>query len=331
MPKRTERTHIALASCIYGISALCLLKISPIDPLVSGLRVGLLTLLTAVCIYAMALLIHGGFSKRVVCVGSFGPLTEKVIQGAASIICATVVTYAWCSFAPRHTDHHSFNGWTNFVNFQTKVIQRVEGNEAAQRFWDSCANHIGDIGAFFEQKHDYEKALEFYTEYKRLGDGAPLVAPFAEGVLGRICDELNDYKAADAHYDVLFPGVDENYKNTASVCQGKLLRILQFAPEEVVTSEFPWAEILIRERGKSAIVNGSSFIQIDFAELDDYQRELLRPVFHPEMLRAHTGEGYAPELEGTSLRRKHRHPTPVAGSLFCRLTVPGTTVIRDSK
>lgn len=331
MPMRTDRAQIAFSFIMYAAAGLCLFLIHPANLWVAAVRGGLITLFSAVCIYAFALLVHGSFSKRVVCVATFSPLTHQIIGWVATLICVFLVMYSMYARVPCYTEHHGMPWWPKFINFQAAVIERVEGKAVAERFWNGYADYIAGLAASYERKQKFKRALEYYGQYKDLGDGWPYASLYCEGVIGRVYDELKDFEAADAHYDLLYPKVNENSKSVECVCQAKLLRIFQFVPSEIVRAEFPWAEILLKEKDKPALELGSQFIQIDFAELDDYQRQLLRPVFHPEMLIENTGEGYAPELEARRHKWRPAPETSVAGHLLRQLELSSTPIVRDSK
>ncbi len=284
MPKRTDREQVAIAFAIYSIAGVCLFNIHPVNPWLVALRVGLLALFSGVCVYALSVLALGFTSKRAVCVQSFSPLTNRIIGCVASLTCSFLVAYPLYSALAVSVDHHSMNGWRKFANFQTKVIEFVEGRHVAERFWNRCADHLANQAISFERNHEYVRALDYFTEYQKFGDESTFDHLDSEGVLGRIHDEMKNFKEADAHYNFFGSFVDE-YSNTKSlVCQGKLIRVFEFVPEEVLISEFPWAEHLAEDRKNSALQLGQTYEEIDFSQLDDYQRKLLRPVFHPEML-----------------------------------------------
>ncbi|MBA3993459.1 MAG: hypothetical protein C0469_08025 [Cyanobacteria bacterium DS2.3.42] len=329
MPMRTDRGQVAMALSIYAIAGVCLFNIHPVNPWLVAARVGLLTLLSGVCVYAVGLLFHGFCSKRVVCVQSFSPLTNNIIQCVFSLICSILVAYPLYTALAVTADHRSMNGWRSFANFQTKFVELMEGRAAAERFWNKCLDHLASQAISFERNHDYKRALDYYTEYQEFADESTFVHFDSQGVLGRVYDELKDFKEADAHYDYSGPNIDEYSNTKALVCRGKLIRVFEFVPEKVLTAEFPWAEHLAEDRKNSALQLGQCYEEIDFSELDDYQRQLLRPVFHPEMLVTKGGEGYAPELETNFRQWKRTSATPVAGHLLPALTYSHAPTVEE--
>lgn len=318
MPKRTDREQVAMAFSIYAIAGVCLFNIHPVNPWLVVIRVGLLMLFSGVCVYALAVLVLGFASKRAMCVQSFSPLTNRLIGCVASLICSCIVAYPLYSGLAVSADHHSMNGWRSFANFQTKFVELMEGRAAAERFWSKCADHLTNQAISFERKHDYKRALDYFIEYKRFCDESTFTHLGAEGVLGRVYDEMKDFENADAQYDSVESGVDENSKTKSLVCQGKLLRIFAFVPEEVLFAEFPWAKHLASDKNNTVLSLGQTYEEIDFSELDDYQRQLLRPVFHPEMLGTHNIEGYVPEryVRWIPIDANSVDATPVGGHLM---------------
>ncbi len=285
---RSDRRQIALAVANYAIADLCVCRINPANPWIAALQFGLIALISSVCLYGLALLVHGSFSKRVVSVGSFSPLINKTIQTASSLTCAFLVSYSLCMLLPVYTDHHSMRGWRKFVQFQFQVIECVEGHDNAARFWNKCASHLTDLGAACEREHDFERALDYYSEYKKLGDETNICHVPVDDVLGRVCDLMNDFKTADAHYNYFNHGVDENYKTDKIVSNAQLMRLFEYVPEEILLAEFSWAENVAAEKNASALELGQIYQEIPFSQLDEFQRQLLRPAFHPEMLRKKT-------------------------------------------
>ena len=134
MPMRTDRAQIAFSFIAYAAASLCLIFIHPANLWVAVVRVGLITLFSAVCIYALALLVHGSFSKRVVCVATFSPLTHQVIGLAATLLCVLLLMYSMYARVPCYTEHHGMPWWPKFINCQTRVIELVEGRAVAERF-----------------------------------------------------------------------------------------------------------------------------------------------------------------------------------------------------
>lgn len=284
MPKRTDREQVAMAFSTYAIAGVCLFNIHPVNPWLIAVRFGLLGLFSGVCVYAVAVLLLGFSSTRAVCVESFSPLTNKIIQCASSLICSILVAYPLYSGLAMTADHHSMNGWRSFANFQTKFVEQMEGAAAAEKFWNRCLDHLAKQAVSFERNHDYKRALDYYTEYQEFGDESTFMHLESQGVLGRVYDEMKDFQKADLHYESDGTAVDENSKTKSLICFGKLIRIFEFVPEEVVVAEFEWGEFLASYKNMSALELGQTFEPIDFSALDDYQRQLLRPVFHPEML-----------------------------------------------
>jgi hypothetical protein len=317
MPKRTDREQVAIAFAIYTIAGVCLFNIHPVNPWLVGLRLGLLTLISGVCVYAVAVLLLGFTSSRTVCVQSFSPLTNRIIGGVASLTCSFMVAYPLYSGLAVSADHHSMNGWRKFANFQAKVIEFVEGRHKAEQFWNKCADHLANQAISFERKQDYERALDYFTEYKKFGDESTFMHLDSDGVLGRVYDEMKDYKKADEHYAFVGAGIDENSTTKTYVCHGKLIRIFQFVPDEILIAEFPWGQHLAEFKDNSALALGQTYEEIDFSQLDDYQRQLLRPAFHPEMLGTYNIEGYPRER---LIRWTPISAAPVAGNLVRALT-----------
>ncbi len=323
MSKRTDREQVAMAFAIYSIAGVCLFNIHPVNPWLVALRLGLLTLISGVCVYGAAVLLLGFTSKRAVCVQSFSPLTNRIIGGVASLTCSFMVAYPLYSGLAVSADHHSMNGWRKFANFQTKVIEFVEGRRVAEKFWNKCADHLSNQAISFELKQDYERALDYFAEYKKFGDESTFMHLDADGVLGRLYDEMRDYKKADEHYAWVGADVDENSKTKTYICYGKLMRIFQFVPDKVLIDEFPWAAQLAELKNTSALHLGQTYEEIDFSQLDDYQRQLLRPAFHPELLGTYNIEGYPRErlvrwkpIDATSVDATPVGATPVNGHLM---------------
>lgn len=327
----SDRTQIALSVALYAIADLCVYRINPANPWIAALQLGLIALFSSVCLYGVALLVHGSFSKRVVSVGSFAPAINRTIQIASSLICASLVVYSLFMLLPVYTDHHSLPAWRKLVNFQSKVIECVEGRAIAERFWNNCASHLTFAAVCFEREHDFERALDFYGECKKLGDESNYAHSPVDDVLGRVCDLMKDFTKADAHYSYLNPGVDENYKTDRLVSHAQLLRMFEYVPEEVILAEFPWAENVAAARNESAIELGEIYERIPFSKLDDFQRQLLRPAFHSEMLIKPQGEGYAPELESNAHLYKQGVVTPVSGRLLQQLRLSVTPVVTEGK
>ena len=288
---KTDRGNIALALAYYATADICLIQMNPADPWIAALRIGIIALFSSVCLYGFSLLVHGSFSKRAVSVGSFSPAINKIIQNLSILVCVLLLSYSIESALPFYTDHHSIKGWTSFVNVQTKIIERVEGSDAAAAYWCKCAHYLAGRGASFERKGDFKRALDYYSEYKKLGDDAECARCPVDNVLGRICDLIGDYKTADVHYSFLSPGVDENCKKDTCVSHGQLLRMFRFVPEEILLAEFPWAENVAADKNASAFDVGEIYELVPFSKLDDFQRRLLRPAFHSDMLNSHSAEG----------------------------------------
>ncbi len=57
MSKRTDREQVAMAFAIYSIAGVCLFNIHPVNPWLVALRLGLLTLISGVCVYGVAVLL----------------------------------------------------------------------------------------------------------------------------------------------------------------------------------------------------------------------------------------------------------------------------------
>jgi hypothetical protein len=327
----SDRIRIAHGVVLYAIADLCVCRINPADPWIAALRLGLITLFTSVCLYGVALLVGGICSKRTVNVCSFSPVIRNTIQFASILICALLMTYSLFTALPLFTDHHSVRDWRGLVGFQTQVIQKVEGHDIAEHFWRECANHLAFAGERFEQKHDFERALDYYSEYKKLGDAINFPHPIEDDVLGRICDRMRDFKTADFHYTYFNHSVDENCKTDTIVSHAQLLRLFDYVPEEVLLAEFPWAENVAAAKNASALEVGQVYELIPFSKLDDFQRQLLRPAFHSELLSKASGEGYAPELASTSFSPKQAYVIPLERRLLHQLRFSLNPIVTGDK
>lgn len=155
--------------------------------------------------------------------------------------------------APVYTDHNLMRGWRKFVQFQFQVIECVEGPAIAERFWNNCASHLTFAAACFGREHDYERALDYYSQYKKLGDKTNIFHYLVDDVLGRVCD------------------------------------------------------------------------------LNDFQRQMLRPAFHSEMWSKPGGECYAPELVSTSVSPKQSYIIPPERRLLYQLRFSQTPIVTGDK
>ena len=292
---------------MYLCTIATLAQLHPASPVVAGVRVGLIVLFSSACAYAFVLWKRGGFAGLVACspTETFSSLPKTIIQSSTAFVCGLILTYPIMSAVPLITDHHSMQGWRDVVKFQTGVIEKVEGKLAAEKYWRQCFFHILDKAANFEHRGNLIKALDYYCECKDLQDESEFSSIDLGDVIGLICDRLNEFDAADIHYFNTGDIMDEYSTGLHSISSARLLRILKLVPEDVVVANFTWGKDIVSLKNEESFVVAQHYNIIDMSKLDDYKRELIRPVFHREILPGKS-KLTAPQL--VSLGESWKHP-----------------------
>ncbi len=307
MQNKSDRGTVVGLTLIYAVSTISLIQIHPINPWLAGLRVGLLLLFSSVCLYALFLVKRDGLAKLAICspAQSFSPMTIRIIGLLVSAVCGFVLAYPIISALPMITDHHSLNGWRETVKFQTTLIEKLEGKPAAERYWKRCFSHIFESAGNYEHRGNLVKALDYYSECKDLQDESDFSGTDVANAIGLICDRLNEFDIADLHYFHTGDILDEFSTGIHLISNARMLRILRFVPEEIVVEEFNWGRDIANMRDLDSCDVAQHYSIIDMTKMDDYQRELIRPIFHPQIL---PGKSKLTARQRASLGESWKHP-----------------------
>lgn len=280
MPQNCVRGRVVFSTLVYATALTSLAFIKPENFWIATVYKALVYFFILMFSVGVAVLVFGAESDRFFKNFSFRPLLSRLIYGVSMAACGCIVGYVLMCALPQLAYHRT--EWKKYVDFQCRLVAAVEGDKAAERFWNKCRRRLGQIAVNAENDGNLAKALVYYKQYEQMLKETHYQHVACDGALGRIFDKRENYLAANAEYEKTEGTADENSNKKLYISHGRLLRMLRFVPERAVTREFPFMDSVVWQKEDSALSIGESYQEIDLSQLTEYQRKLMHCVFHPE-------------------------------------------------